>query len=254
MSALQLRAPAAVGRYIEPFAGSACFAFRLKADQIILGDLNERLVEFYSQLIQNPDGLYTAYARHEAERAAYYAVRTAYNEMDPSLERAASFLYLNRLCFNGIYRVNKAGKFNVPWGGDKVGKPLSLEELRAAAIYLSSAKITCSDFEETVNENLNEQSFVYLDPPYARDEARVFREYHEASFATSDWGRLERLLSRIDAAGAKFLLSYAGDESILDSLSGWNIGYIDVTRNVGGFRASRRKHREFMASNYRFAL
>ncbi len=253
LPALRLRSPASISRYIEPFAGSACFVFQLTPDEIVLGDLNERLVEFYNHLTADPKSLHAAYSAHEANQTSYYEVRKLYNALPASLDRAAKFLYLNRLCFNGIYRVNKAGSFNVPWGGDKVGRPLSLEDLVNAANHLGNATITCSDFETTVDENLTKDSFVYLDPPYARDEARVFREYHENSFATSDWTRLERLLDRINAQGAKFLLSYAGDDALVERLKCWNIGYIDVTRNVGGFKASRRKHREFMASNYAFS-
>lgn len=88
-----------------------------------------------------------------------------------------------------------------------------------------------------------------MDPPFAQNETRTFREYYEPSFRTSDWQRLGILLSDIDRAGEKFLLSYAGDGTTIEAMKKWSRGHIEVTRNVGGFRASRRKHKEFVASN-----
>lgn len=246
---LESYVPTCFTRYIEPFAGSACLAYALGESAIILGDINPRLIEFYEHLRDCPDRLYTAYSALPANPETYYVVRAEYNSSVPSLERAARFLYLNRNCFNGIYRVNAKGAFNVPWGGDKVGKPLTLEDLVAASAVLASARFVCGDFESVVLDNLNAETFVYLDPPYASDEARVFREYHENSFATADWDRFVDVLHKIDSAGAHFLVSYAC-ERLKDRLARWNVGHLDVTRNVGGFRATRRKHREFVAMNF----
>jgi DNA adenine methylase len=252
LATLISRMPPSVTTYVEPFAGSACLAFSVNPARLILGDINPRLVEFYKYLKAAPELLWQQYAQFEARPETYYEVRTAFNSAPPSQERAAQFLYLNRNCFNGIYRVNAAGSFNVPWGGDKVGKPLTVEELIAASRILQRSEILCADFEVVVQHALDERTFVYLDPPYARDEKRVFREYDQKSFATQDWSRLVSTLEMIDKAGAHFLMSYAGDPSLIDQLTKWNVGHLDVTRNVGGFKASRRKHREFIATNYRF--
>lgn len=245
------RMPARIHKYVEPFAGSACLAFSINPERLILGDINPRLIEFYCTLKASPSQLWEHYASLEGCPERYYEVRTAFNSAPPSLERAAQFLYLNRNCFNGIYRVNASGAFNVPWGGDKVGKPLTEQELIAASLTLRRADLLCDDFEKVVKHDLDERTFVYLDPPYARDEERVFREYDQKSFATQDWSRLLTTLEKIHEAGACFLMSYAGDPSLIEQLTKWNVGHLDVTRNVGGFKASRRKHREFIATNYR---
>ncbi len=249
LAVLKAYVPERVSTYIEPFAGSACLAFSVAPQTMILGDINPRLVEFYEHLRDDPERLHKAYEKIPSNSEQYYAVRKEYNAARPSLKRASQFLYLNRHCFNGIYRVNTKGAFNVPWGGDKVGKPLSKQELVVASQSLNSAQLICDDFEKVVLDNLDEHSFVYLDPPYANDETRVFREYHENSFATCDWDRLVAVLEKIDRAGARFLLSYAGAplEARFDN---WNVGHLDVTRNVGGFKATRRKHREFVAVNF----
>ena len=242
--------PAEISHYIEPFAGSGCLAFAAKPQLMVLGDINSQLIEFYTYLRDDPSGLHNIYSSFTRDPSTYYCIREAYNSAQPSLNRAAQFLYLNRHCFNGIYRVNGSGKFNVPWGGDKAGKNLTLDELENAANALINAKLECEDFEQVVKNNLEPNSFVYLDPPYASDEARVFREYHQESFATNDWSRLARILKAIDEAGAKFLVSYAAPHSFAKEIKEWNTTFLDVTRNVGGFKASRRKHREFIAANF----
>lgn len=242
--------PRSVATYIEPFAGSACLAFATDAERRVLGDLNPRLIEFYEALKASPRELFGRYAALEPSVDKYYEVRTAFNSGGSSIDRAGQFLYLNRLCFNGIYRVNGKGAFNVPWGGQRLAKPLTLDELVTASNALANADLLCGDFETVVDHGLAHGAFVYLDPPYARDEERVFREYHQESFSTADWPRLLATLDRINQAGAYFLLSYAGDASLVEQLAKWNVGHLDVTRNIGGFRASRRKYREFIATNY----
>jgi DNA adenine methylase len=250
LAALKARVPSCMNHYIEPFAGSACFVFETRPEKVTLGDINAPLIDFYHHLRESPEELYLAYSQLPINTEYYYYVRSIFNEEENTLRRSAHFLYLNRLCFNGIYRVNRKGHFNVPWGGDKVGKPLSLEDLSGASEAIQGASFVCSDFEEVVRKNIEPGCLVYLDPPYASDEVRVFKEYHVNSFSTGDWERLLRLLIDIDKAGAKFLLSYAGDSVLRDRLGRWSVSDFEVTRNVGGFKASRRKYGEFLASNF----
>lgn len=248
---LRAAAPKVIERYVEPFAGSACLAFAALPKQIVLGDINNNLVEFYTHLRDNPKSLFELYISIPRTEERYYQTRTEYNTSNPSIERAAKFLFLNRNCFNGIYRVNSKGEFNVPWGGDKVGAPLTVQIIAEASKALANAKFVCSDFEELIDCNLVEGTFFYIDPPYASNEKRVFREYHENSFSTLDWDRLVASLERIDRSGAFFLISYAGTKLAEKCLERWSIGHLDVTRNVGGFRSTRRKHREFIGTNFR---
>jgi DNA adenine methylase len=242
--------PEKIHHYVEPFAGSACLAFLIRPRSFVLGDINPNLIEFYERLQTSPERLHDAYRRIRRDPDTYYKVRERFNASEPSLKRAAQFLYLNRQCFNGIYRVNAAGQFNVPWGGDKVGQRLKRSELLRASEALKNASFVCGDFEVVIKQSLGPETFVYLDPPYASDETRVFREYHAQSFSTCDWERLLGVLHSIDKAGGRFLLSYAGSPQLAEQLGSWKVGYIDVTRNVGGFRSTRRKHREFVATNY----
>ncbi|MBX3517806.1 MAG: Dam family site-specific DNA-(adenine-N6)-methyltransferase [Rhodospirillales bacterium] len=249
LSYLVRQCPDVIANYVEPFAGSACLAFALQPDALILGDLNPYLTEFYEFLCRDPEALHAYYVYLEATPERYYEIRREFNAATPSIERAARFLYLNRNCFNGIFRVNTKGKFNVPWGGNNVGAPLTLAELALASALLRRAKIICADFATVLDTIDNPDTFVYLDPPYASNETRVFCEYNVQSFSTKDWPRLVEQLDVLNTKGCRFLLSYAGDPDLITHLSKWNVDYIDVTRNVGGFKATRRKHREFVAAN-----
>lgn len=235
---------------IEPFAGSACFTMRAGAKDAVISDLNADLIAFYEDLCVNTSGLFDQFSSFSINSDTYYQCRASFNSMPRSLSKSAIFLYLNRYGFNGIYRVNKSGGYNVPWGGEKSGTPPNLEELQQVAKYLSKhVKILTGDFEDVVRSELIPGALVYLDPPYARDEVRVFREYQADSFTTRDWGRLIELVDHINSIGAYFILSYAGDAELVGSLAQWEVGKLEVTRNVGGFASSRRKHSEFMASN-----
>lgn len=234
---------------IEPFAGSACFTLGVNFKTAVISDLNDRLIEFYEYLKSDPEGVYTSFLGLEPTRERYFEVRKEFNHAPPSIGRAAQFLFLNRYCFNGIFRVNLSGHFNVPWGGEKVGKPPTLEDLVKVSKRLENVKVCIGDFQSIIEDEKTPGCLVYLDPPYARNEERVFREYHKDSFSTLDWGRLIETIEDIDRSGSKFILSYAGDGEVIDRLAKWQIGFLDVTRNVGGFKSSRRKFREFLATN-----
>ena len=241
--------PNGISKTIEPFAGSACFTFQQAARHAVISDINSHLIDFYSQVRECHNVVFETYSRIPVRKEKYYEIRKEYNKEPPSPYRAGRFLYLNRYCFNGIYRVNKSGQFNVPWGGTKEGKAITRDELAAVSQRLRHISIHEGDFQSIVENHLTRGSLVYLDPPYARDEKRVFREYYSNSFVTGDWERLAVLLHEIDDFGAKFILTYAGDASLISKLRKWQVGYLDVTRNIGGFKSTRRKHREFIASN-----
>lgn len=241
--------PKGTSHIIEPFAGSACFTLGVNFETAVIGDLNDRLMEFYEHLKSDPVGVYASFSKIEPTRERYFEVRKDFNDATPSIERAGQFLFLNRYCFNGIFRVNLSGKFNVPWGGEKVGKPPSLEDLIRASERLVNVKVRIGDFQEIIENEQKPGCLVYLDPPYARNEERVFREYHKDSFSTLDWERLIETIEEIDRSGSNFILSYAGDGEVVERLAKWQIGFLDVTRNVGGFKSSRRKFREFLATN-----
>ncbi|MGH6923565.1 MAG: DNA adenine methylase, partial [Propylenella sp.] len=158
--------PGPEARYVEPFCGSARLYFDLAPPQAVLGDINEELISAYRELRSDFPRVVEGLRRFRPGKRSYYRLR----EMDPKKmarsERAARFLFLNRFCFNGIYRTNEAGKFNVPYGDPKHALSFNFDLLGEAAGLLRSATLINDDFE-AVLEEADAGDFVYLDPPYA---------------------------------------------------------------------------------------
>jgi DNA adenine methylase len=161
---------------------------------------------------------------------------------------AARFIYLNRFCFNGLYRTNAAGDFNVPFAPSGTGKLPSLSHLQGCAEVLKRTQLRCGDFVGTM-ELVQEGDFVYLDPPYAVSTRRVFREYSRAAFAQPDLVRLCRHLRRIDSMGARFLVSYADCTEARVAFRRWHIKRVRTRRNIAGFAIHRRFAFELIVTN-----
>jgi DNA adenine methylase len=223
-------------RYVEPFAGSACLFFALRPRQGIVADTNVRLIDMYRAVRRSPSKVFRALDRLPEPDEGYYRVRAADAELIDPYEGAASFLYLNRCCFNGVYRTNKQGHFNVP-RGSRIPPPPTLGQLREVSQALQHIRLRPWDFRRTVS-GVEEGDLVYLDPPFSRAKHPHYGLYGYGGFGRDDVESLGDSLARIDRSGATFVLSYGGSES--EALaSGWYSYNIAVRRQVAG-RASRR--------------
>jgi len=239
--------PVSYERYIEPFSGSACLFFALRPRTAILSDLNCELIHAYSVVKAHPKLLYRAVATMPLSEAHYYALRDESPEDLDDLARAARFVYLNRGCFNGVYRTNRNGQFNVPRGKRPGAIPQQTHFIRCANA-LRSAELLTADFEFAVSR-AESGDFVYLDPPYAKRNSRRRGEYGYSSFDTPDLERLARSLQYLDKKGATFLLSYADCREIREISGTWNRRRILVRRHVAGFCQHRAVVREILVSN-----
>lgn len=237
------------GRYVEPFAGSAALFFALAPERAVLGDLNGELVRTYHAVVTATREVYDSAVRLPATRACFDALRRADLAAMSSIERAARFLFLNRYCFNGLYRTNLAGQFNVPFAPLRSGTFPNWSEFEAAASQLSRAIVVESDFASVISRYVGPGDFVYLDPPYAVENRRVFRQYTAQNFGVADLARLSDLLHCIDALGAKFLLSYAYSPEAIDFLGNWKSTRVHTHRNIAGFSKFRRRAVELLVSN-----
>ena len=236
--------------YIEPFVGSAQLYFSINPKRAILGDVNCELTNTYNQVKKNPEGLYNELAKLTKSKKKYYELR----EQDPNslneMARATRFIYLNRYCFNGLYRTNLSGKFNVPYGGDKTGNLPSLNDLLEISKYLQNAQILSGDFEHVVKSNLKKDDFVYLDPPYAVENQRVFRQYNPQTFGHEDLKRLFNLINHIDRCGNKFLVSYANCPEARSIFRSWNFEIVSTQRFMKGFGKDRKTSEELLIYNW----
>jgi DNA adenine methylase len=235
-------------RYIEPFCGSACLFFDLQPPEAILGDLNSELIVTYRALQRDPALVAQCLRRLRKGRISYYAVRAVDPDSLSDTQQAARFLYLNRYCFNGIYRTNLKGRFNVPYGPQKRVTGHDMDSVVSAARLLQNVTFLNADFEETL-KRAERGDFVYLDPPFAVRQRRIFSEYHPSTFTVSDLERLGACLTRLDKLGVRFVVSYADSQEARSLFSPWWRRRVWTRRNVAGFATHRRGAYELMATN-----
>lgn len=235
--------------YIEPFLGSGALFFTAKPKIATIGDTNARLISTFSALKDNPHLIYNHLADYNNTEEHYYATRDQQHNSDDKFKSAARFIYLNRFCFNGLYRTNNTGKFNVPYGGLKSGSLPSLDELSTAATILKTCRILKQDFRNTLLDNANESSFCYIDPPYTKPNKRQRNQYGPNKFDFSDLEDLQQILKILDARGAKFVVSHSDCSEARQILTGWVIRSETVQRTIAANHALRGSSKELLITN-----
>lgn len=235
-------------RYIEPFAGSASAFFHIQPKNAILSDINSELIETYRQIKKNVAEVLSKLGNFKTGKQHYYKIRDLKPQnLDPTM-RAARFIYLNRFCFNGLYRTNRRGEFNVPYGGGKSGSLPGHETLYKCHLLLKNACLITGDFEKALDRT-KYGDFVYLDPPYSYKNNRIFHEYDASSF---DWNDLDRLRSWQDEMtlrGVEFLISYADCDEAIILKDGYKFEKVEVRRHIAGFAKHRRVVSELLINN-----
>ncbi|MEQ1594971.1 MAG: Dam family site-specific DNA-(adenine-N6)-methyltransferase [Casimicrobium sp.] len=236
-------------RYVEGFCGSAALFFSVRPKQGLLIDCNAALVECIEQVKMSPRRVSLALSGFAPDEDTYYRVRAFDTDhLEPAL-RAARFIYLNRLCFNGLYRTNAAGHFNVPFGGWKSGRLPSVQNLSEASLTLRTTTVVCGDFQSAVMKNLRKGDFVYLDPPYAVRNKSLDFQYGPDVFGSGDIERLAVLASEIDSIGATFVISYADCPEIAALVNRWGCERVQVRRTVAATASRRQPATEVLISN-----
>jgi DNA adenine methylase len=234
-------------RYVEPFAGSACLFFELAPMAAVLGDSNKELMDTYRVVRDNPERLYKRLCRIRRDLATYRRWRQINPASLDRETRALRFLYLNRNCFNGIFRTNLKGEFNVPMGA-RLGKYFGKDDLLACSHLLRRAKLIAGDFVKTLGQ-VRAGDFVYLDPPFAVKSRRVFKEYGKKPFDVSDIPRFSESLTRIAQQNADFLVSYADCSEARALAKQWHSVRLPIRRHVAGFARDRKRAYEWLISN-----
>lgn len=236
--------PKKFNTYIEPFLGSGSVFFHLKPENALLSDVNKELITTYKALRnrnRKVEALLRTYHESHSEEF-YYHMREQSPENQE--EVAARMIYLNRTCWNGLYRVSLSGKFNVP-KGTKKNVILDTDNFQATAKLLRRAAITHSDFE-TIIDAAQENDFVFIDPPYTvKHNLNGFVKYNEKLFSWEDQVRLKHSIDRATARGAKVLITNANHESVLE-LYGNYLGRSTLTRTsiLSGKSEFRGKYSE----------
>ncbi len=237
--------------YHEPFVGGGSMFFALRPARSFLSDLNAELMNLYAVVKQQLEPLLAALARHQNTREHFLAVRGIHPDTLPPVERAARTLFLNRTCFNGLFRVNRAGLFNVPYGSQQHTTFFQPDSLRRAHLALQNADIACRDFT-TCADQARRGDFVYLDPPYVNGLRgdQGFVSYQANGFGEADAERVAELFEQLDRQACRVMLSNPDTAVTRARYRGFRIESLSVRRQVGG-HADRRGHaHEIVVRNY----
>ena len=235
-------------RYIEPFAGSSRLFFHLRPTQALLGDINSELINTYLQLKSHPRALFNRLGTWASDPKTYYQVRSINPASLEPVLRAARLIYLNRYCFNGIYRTNLKGEFNVPFGGLKSGQMPGWDALKNCSKALVGAELVCDDFQNVIARAVP-GDFVYMDPPFATASRRVFTEYDKKGFLTADIERVRKSVLALADRNISFLLSYIDSPEAKYLGKGFPRLKVSVKRSIAGFTGSREKTPEVLIYN-----
>lgn len=202
------------GRYYEPFLGGGSLFFTLQKEHSIINDFNPEIINAYLVIRDNPDELIEQLRIHEHNNTSeyFYLIRSLDRNEDfsnlPAVERAARTIYLNRTCYNGLYRVNSNGFFNVPFG--RYVHPLICDEenLREISLFLSNSDVTIrnQDFAESV-QDAQEGDYIYFDPPYDYEDGKGFVGYNKEGFSHEDLQRLRTICDNLLERGCQVLIS-----------------------------------------------
>lgn len=261
--------PTQFKRYFEPFLGGGAVFFHLsglgefgeegrgrkreerrKRPVAVLSDLNEELINCYVQVKERPEQLIGLLRSHRSTASYYYRIRAIQPVRLTPLERASRFIYLNKTCFNGLYRVNSAGEFNVPYG--KYKNPVICDEaaLRLASAALQSAKLSSGTFEKSL-KMAKPGDFVYLDPPYVPiNSTSSFTSYTSGGFTEADQERLAEEVRRLDRLGVKVLLSNSDTDMVRHLYRGFNIAVVRCNRAINSNPLGRGVVNEVLVKNY----
>ena len=241
---LTARLPDHFGRYYEPFAGGAALFFRVAPAHAVLADSNPDLIGLYTCLTKDVAGVIRKLEHHRTahSEAHYYTTRTRWNDRErswTSADRAATFIYLNKTCFNGLWRVNRAGAFNVPIGR-YTDPPICVPEaLRAASTLLGVAVLRCGDYRAAVAD-ARRGDFVYFDPPYDPvSETALFTSYAAGGFGAADQERLAEVFAKLAERGCAVLLSNSDTPLTRRLYRRWRVDRVLAARAVNS-RADRR--------------
>jgi DNA adenine methylase len=265
-----------IRRYCEPFVGGGAVLFdvlsRNELDEVFINDINAELINTYRMVKEDAEALIKALANIESEyiplsledrKQYYYAIREQYNDEKVkgdrfiNLKKATLFIFLNRTCFNGLYRVNSTGLYNVPMGAYKSPTICDADNLRNVSAVLKNVDISCGDYQES-EKFIDSNTFVYLDPPYRPlTETANFTSYTEMMFDDRAQIELAAFIDRISVAGARAVLSNSdpknidGNDNFFDELyRNHSIKRITAKRMINRNGESRGAISELLICNY----
>ena len=235
------KVPSSYGRYIEPFFGGGALFFALRPENAIIADSNPELVNMYRQVANNLDDVIDYLKKYKNTSEMFYQVRALeWTELPPA-EAAARTIYLNRTCFNGLYRVNRKGQFNVPYGKYVNPKICDEENLHAVSKALQKAEIVCGDYLLVLEHYAKPGDFIFLDPPYLPiSEYSDFKRYTKEQFYEEDHVELAKMVMRLHEMGCSVVLTNSNHPLVHELYSPFKIDVIQTKRHISCNGKSRK--------------
>ena len=246
--------PENYNRYFEPFIGGGALFFELQPDNAYISDMNEELINLYQVVRDNVDELITDLQKHDISKEYFMEIRnidrTEEYQNWSDVKKASRFIYLNRTCFNGMYRVNSKGEFNVPFGHYKNPRILDENNLINCSNLLQRTEIKHADFSEILKK-VKKGDFVYFDPPYVPlSETSSFTSYTKDGFDLDMQLSLRDVCDELDSMGVKFLLSNSDTKLVNELYENYNIKKVFASRQINANAYGRGKITEVLVRNY----
>lgn len=230
---LMPRVPKTYGRYIEPFFGGGALFFSLKPENAIIADSNPELINMYLQVAHHVDDVIECLQKYENTSEMFYEVRSLDWQTLPKAEAAARTIYLNKTCFNGLYRVNRSGQFNTPFGKYKNPKICDVDALRLASEALRKAEILCGDYILVLEHYAQPGDFVFLDPPYLPiSENSDFKRYTKEQFYEDDHVELAKMIGTLHERGCYVILTNSNHPLVHQLYEQYKIEVIQTKRHI----------------------
>ena len=250
--------PTEYNMYIEPFVGAGALFLYFQPEYCIINDMNTQLINCYQQIRDNLDKVLEyidEFNQHNINKNYFLLQRKKYNRKilinEHDAEHAALTIFLNKTCFNGLFRLNKNGQFNSPWNQSDAKVGVDRENLRLISNYLKTIKIYNEDFEKICNL-ARENDLVYLDPPYMPmdNQKTTFVSYTRNGFNTEDNQRLADVFYRLDEKGVKLIMSNHNTEIINEMYKNYNKIIVQANRHINSDGAKRNKVEELIITNF----
>jgi DNA adenine methylase len=256
---LKKNMPKKYNTYYEPFIGGGAFFFELQREKAVINDSNAELINCYQVIRDNPNELLEDLKKHKNEAEYYYSVRDLDRKEDnysklSSVERASRIIYLNKTCYNGLFRVNSQGHFNVPFGRYKNPDLINQAVIKAVHDYLKNNEIVIlnGDFEKAL-DSANKSDFIYFDPPYDPvSDTSSFTGYDVNGFNKDEQERLKKVIDSLHDRGCRFLLSNAYTDYIVKLYDHKDYRQIKISaiRAINSNADKRGKIDEILVKNY----
>lgn len=248
--------PSSISTYYEPFVGGGAVFLHMQPKRAVINDYNSELINVYETIRDDVDKLIEHLAIHKNDSEYFYQIRAldrqeGFDELS-KVERASRVIYLNKTCFNGLYRVNSSGEFNTPFGRYKNPNIINETVLHAVSHYLkeNDIKLRSVDFEDALR-GARKGSFVYLDPPYDPvSKSSNFTGYVQGGFGDDEQLRLRDTCINLDKKGINFLLSNSATAFMKDLYKDFQITEVGASRSINSVGSKRGEVKEILVRNY----